>query len=283
MARCSETCSLQKRSKMTSLCVSNTLSMWVLQPQRLGFPKTPFYGPFHEFIVMISHYKGGRSVLFTPLHPTLGLKIWLRHKSASFLPSMHKPGMAILALGRQRRKDQKFRVILRYIARLRSGWPTQDPVLGGKKFQLFSPVPWTRDILIYSRFSKEDHSVPWPSGAQSLHLPTNCLWEAWSVTLLISGSQTNLIPLHLLLLHLHLSNLFPAWPWTTFWFRESQLPSPRTQLTVFLLYSFLDFILLLYVCECFICMRVYAPHVCLVPAEARRECQIHGHWSYRQL
>ena len=25
------------------------------------------------------------------------------------------------------------------------------------------------------------------------------------------------------------------------------------------------------------------PRVCLVPAEGRRECQIHGNWSYRQL
>lgn len=30
------------------------------------------------------------------------------------------------------------------------------------------------------------------------------------------------------------------------------------------------------------CMNMH-PRVCLVPAEGRRECQIHGNWSYRQL
>lgn len=149
---------------------------------------------------------------------------------------------------------------------------------------------WTSELWGVKpvKFQNAGRSVYWEvawrysgySGGQWLHLP------AWASPFHIVTCQANALA----------GVLMPPWPkgsgWAQLhysplilfraglWNRSCQSGEPRMPI---LFYMYFRFIILFYTPACFAYMCVCAQHVCLMPVEVKKECQIPWNGSHRWL
>lgn len=71
--------------------------------------------------------------------------------------------------------------------------------------------------------------------------------------------------------------------WDTCLHSQDHLSLPRPPLRLSPTPDVYDLVVYFHVYGCLACMHVYAPHVCLMPAEARKGHRIPWDWSYSQL